>query len=124
MSKAAICPKAQQVTTSGSDLAEEEEWPGRKPPAQPSADAGDDRMKNPLGARALYLNADNRIHGTSASLTIGHGTTDGCIFVRSGCEGRERSIIGGFASLVPRPANGLNRRRLSHGRITPEASFS
>ena len=52
-----------------------EEWPGW----QPSAGAGDDRMKNPLGARALYLNTDNRIHGTNASLTIGQRTGDGCI---------------------------------------------
>jgi hypothetical protein len=54
-----------------------EEWPGWKP--QPSAGADDDRMKNPLGARALYLNTDNRIHGTNASLTIGQRTPEGCI---------------------------------------------
>src|SRR5436190_11081453 len=56
-----------------------EEWPGWKPPPQPSAGADNDRMKNPLGARALYLNTDNRIHGTNAALTIGRRTPDGCI---------------------------------------------
>ncbi len=54
-----------------------EEWPGWRPPQPPSA--VDDRMKNPLGARALYLNTDNRIHGTNASLTIGQRTPEGCI---------------------------------------------
>jgi lipoprotein-anchoring transpeptidase ErfK/SrfK len=56
-----------------------EEWPGWKPPPQQSAGAADDRMKNPLGARALYLDTDNRIHGTNASFTIGQRTRDGCI---------------------------------------------
>jgi lipoprotein-anchoring transpeptidase ErfK/SrfK len=56
-----------------------EEWPGWKQPQQPLADAGNDRMKNPLGARALYLNTDNRIHGTNASHTIGQRTPEGCI---------------------------------------------
>jgi lipoprotein-anchoring transpeptidase ErfK/SrfK len=56
-----------------------EEWPGWKPPAQQSAGADDERMKNPLGARALYLNTDSRIHGTAGSLAVGQRTPDGCI---------------------------------------------
>ena len=60
-------------------VARKEEWPGWKQPPQQSAGAGDDRMKNPLGARALYLNTDNRIHGTNASVMIGRRAPDGCI---------------------------------------------
>ena len=60
-------------------IVRKEEWPGWKPLASSQPVAGDDRMKNPLGARALYLNTDNRIHGTNASLTIGQRTRDGCI---------------------------------------------
>lgn len=56
-----------------------EEWPGWKSPAQQSAGVEDDRMKNPLGARALYLNTDNRIHGTSGPLAFGQLTPNGCI---------------------------------------------
>ena len=56
-----------------------EEWPGWKPPPQQSAGAADDRMKNPLGARALYLDHGQSIHGTNASFTIGQRTRDGCI---------------------------------------------
>jgi lipoprotein-anchoring transpeptidase ErfK/SrfK len=36
-------------------------------------------MKNPLGARALYLNTDSRIHGTPGPLDVGQRTPDGCI---------------------------------------------
>ena len=56
-----------------------EEWPGWKPPAQQLANADADRMKNPLGARALYLNTDSRIHGTAGPLDVGQRTSDGCI---------------------------------------------
>ena len=60
-------------------VARKEEWPGWKQPPQQSAGAGDDRLKNPLGARALYLNTDNRIHGTNAPVMIGRRAPDGCI---------------------------------------------
>jgi len=56
-----------------------EEWPGWKPPSQQSADAGYDQMKNPLGARALYLNKESRIHGTNAPATIRQRAPEGCI---------------------------------------------
>ena len=60
-------------------VARKEEWPGWKQPPQQPAGAGDDRMKNPLGARALYLNTDSRIHGTNAPVMIGRRAPDGCI---------------------------------------------
>ena len=56
-----------------------EEWPGWKPPLKESADTGYDKMKNPLGARALYLNKNHRIHGTNVSATIGQRVLQGCI---------------------------------------------
>ena len=36
-------------------------------------------MKNPLGARALYLNKDYRIHGSNVSLTTEQRVPQGCI---------------------------------------------
>jgi hypothetical protein len=56
-----------------------EEWPGWKEPPQRSSESGDDRMKNPFGARALYLDKNYRIHGTNASLAIRQHMPDGCI---------------------------------------------
>jgi hypothetical protein len=56
-----------------------EEWPGWNPSPQQSADTVSDRMKNPLGARALYLNKDYRIHGSNESATIGQRVPEGCI---------------------------------------------
>jgi lipoprotein-anchoring transpeptidase ErfK/SrfK len=56
-----------------------EEWPGWKPQLQQSEDTNYDRLKNPLGARALYLNKDHRIHGTSLPATIGQRVLQGCI---------------------------------------------
>lgn len=44
-----------------------EEWPGLSTPSQQSANIADERMKSALGARALDLTKDYRIHGTSAS---------------------------------------------------------
>ena len=54
-----------------------EEWPGFKP--QSSSRSGEEQMKNPLGARALYLTTDYRIHGTNAPATIGQRAPQGCI---------------------------------------------
>jgi lipoprotein-anchoring transpeptidase ErfK/SrfK len=56
-----------------------EEWPGWKPAAQQSTDPDFDRMKNPLGARALYLNKDYRIHGSNVALTVEQRVPQGCI---------------------------------------------
>ena len=41
-----------------------EEWPGWTPPAGTSAAGAEDRIVNPLGARALDLTNNYRIHGT------------------------------------------------------------
>jgi hypothetical protein len=60
-------------------VSRKEEWPGWKPQAQQSAGGDADRMKNPLGARALYLNTDGRIHGTAGPLDVGQRTPDGCV---------------------------------------------
>jgi L,D-transpeptidase catalytic domain len=46
-----------------------EEWPGMNAPSQKSVGTADDRLNNPFGARALYLNKDYLIHGTNASPT-------------------------------------------------------
>ena len=54
-----------------------EEWPGWKTPAGRQA-AEDERDKNPLGARALYLSKESRIHGTNAPTSIGRPASLGC----------------------------------------------
>jgi hypothetical protein len=60
-------------------VSRKEEWHGWKPQAQQSAGGDADRMKNPLGARALYLNTNGRIHGTAGPLDVGQRTPDGCV---------------------------------------------
>ena len=62
------------------------EWPGWTPPAEMKQRRPDlpDYMpggiKNPLGARALYLGATlYRIHGTNEPWTIGGDVSSGCI---------------------------------------------
>jgi hypothetical protein len=68
------------ITLSGLyQILRKEEWPGWKPPRQPSADVESERLKNPGGARALYLSKDTRIHGTNAPATIGQQSSEGCI---------------------------------------------
>lgn len=62
-------------------IVRKEEWPGWKAPAgRPASD--DERSKNPLGARALYLSRDlsrdYRIHGTNTPATIGRPAPLGC----------------------------------------------
>ena len=68
-------------------------WPKWFPPAEmiardpklaPFADGMDGGIKNPLGARALYLwqaNKDTlyRLHGTNDPSSIGHAVSSGCI---------------------------------------------
>ena len=53
-------------------IVRKEEWPGVK------AAADDERAKNPLGARALYLSKETSIHGTNAPTTIGRAVSLGC----------------------------------------------
>jgi hypothetical protein len=60
-------------------IVRKEEWPGWKALAGKSTDPDNERMKNPLGARALYLNKDYRIHGSNASLTTEQRVPYGCI---------------------------------------------
>lgn len=60
-------------------IVRKEEWPGWKALAEKSTDPDNERMKNPLGARALYLNKDYRIHGSNASLTTEQRVPYGCI---------------------------------------------
>jgi hypothetical protein len=59
-------------------ITRKEERPGQKPP-QRSADLSHDQMTSSLGARALHLTKDYRIHGTSVMAAIGHRLSDGCI---------------------------------------------
>ena len=66
----ASAPNASRWPAS-SRSSRKEEWPGWKQPPQQSAGAGDDRTKNPLGARVLYLNTDNRIHAHERPVMIG-----------------------------------------------------
>jgi hypothetical protein len=56
-----------------------EEWPGANTPSQLTAATADDQMTNPLGARALDLNEDYRIHGTNASPAMGQRVLKRCI---------------------------------------------
>ena len=55
-----------------------EEWPGFKVPSSGKVE-DDERNKNPLGARALYLSKESRIHGTNAPSSIGRPSSLGCI---------------------------------------------
>ena len=57
-------------------VVQKEEWPGLNAQSQQSSD---DRMKNPLGARALGLEKDYRIHGTSASAASANRALKRCI---------------------------------------------
>ena len=61
-----------------------EEWPGWNAQAQQSPDAADNRKKGPLGARALDLNQDYRIHGTSESPANGQRAIKRCIVLDNG----------------------------------------
>ena len=54
-----------------------EEWPGFKATAGKQA-SDEERNKNPMGARALYLSKESRIHGTNAPSTIGRPGSLGC----------------------------------------------
>jgi lipoprotein-anchoring transpeptidase ErfK/SrfK len=56
-----------------------EEWPGWRASSQQSANTDLERLKNPLGARALDLNEDYRIHGTNASSLSGQRIAAHCI---------------------------------------------
>ena len=61
-----------------------EEWPGWKAQSQPPPDTAVARKENPLGARALDLNQDYRIHGTSESPTDAQRATRRCIALDNG----------------------------------------
>jgi lipoprotein-anchoring transpeptidase ErfK/SrfK len=57
-------------------IVRKEEWPGLK--GRQASD--EERSKNPLGARALYLSSEpSRIHGTNSPSTIGRPAPLGCI---------------------------------------------
>jgi len=69
-----------------SHVARKAEWPSWRPPAEmlqrdpdlPKFMKGG--LKNPLGARALYLGSSlYRIHGTNAPWTLGRSASSGCI---------------------------------------------
>lgn len=60
-------------------IVQKEEWPGLKLSPERSADLAAERMKNPLGARALYLSKEYRIHGSDGPAWIGRPIPDGCI---------------------------------------------
>ena len=57
-------------------IVRKEEWPGFKGSGK-STD--EDRATNPLGARAIYLSKESRIHGTNAPSSIGKPAPGGCI---------------------------------------------
>jgi hypothetical protein len=56
-----------------------EKWPGWVAPPQQLLDVVDARKKNPLGARALDLNQDYRIHGTNEAPTDAQRAIERCI---------------------------------------------
>jgi lipoprotein-anchoring transpeptidase ErfK/SrfK len=56
-----------------------EEWPGWKAQPQQSTNTVDDRVKNPLGARALYLDQNYRIHGTGVLPAVDRQVPQRCI---------------------------------------------
>lgn len=60
-------------------IVQKEEWPGLKLSPERSANLAAERLKNPLGARALYLSKDYRIHGSDGPAWIGRPVPDGCI---------------------------------------------
>jgi lipoprotein-anchoring transpeptidase ErfK/SrfK len=69
-----------------SHISKKAEWPSWRPPAEmlqrdpdlPKFMKGG--LKNPLGARALYLGSSlYRIHGTNAPWTLGRSSSSGCI---------------------------------------------
>ena len=78
-------------TWQGTDrISRKAEWPGWTPPAVMIArEKANGRIlpaymkggiKNPLGARALYIGARiYRIHGSNEPWTIGHAVSSGCI---------------------------------------------
>jgi len=57
-------------------IVRKEEWPGFKAGTKAS---DEDRAKNPMGARALYLSKESRIHGTNTPNSIGKPAPAGCI---------------------------------------------
>ena len=59
-------------------IVRKEEWPGFKAPAGGKI-SDDERAKNPMGARALYLSKESRIHGTNTPNSIGKPAPAGCI---------------------------------------------
>jgi len=76
--------------TGSETISRKQEWPDWHPPEEmrqrdptlPQKMTGG--IRNPLGARALYLWQDNkdtlyRIHGTNEPWTIGHSVSSGCI---------------------------------------------
>jgi lipoprotein-anchoring transpeptidase ErfK/SrfK len=61
------------------NIVRKEEAPDWGAAAQKVANAGDPAMKNPYGARALYLSDDYLIHGTDVALTIDRRALERCI---------------------------------------------
>lgn len=61
-----------------------EEWPGWNAQSQQSPAAAADRKTSPLGARALDLNQDYRIHGTGEAPTNGPRAIKRCIGLANG----------------------------------------
>ena len=51
----------------------------KEDPAQQSGDTAQDKIKNLLGARVLYLDKEYRIHGFDASTATGQRLPAGCI---------------------------------------------
>ena len=58
---------------------QKEEWPGWDAQSRLSAETKDERVRNPLGARALDLTDDYRIHGTDASPVLRQQGSERCI---------------------------------------------
>lgn len=58
-------------------IVRKEEWPGLKATSGKQL-SDDERSKNPMGARALYLSKDPRIHGTNVPTSIGRTGSVGC----------------------------------------------
>jgi lipoprotein-anchoring transpeptidase ErfK/SrfK len=61
-----------------------EEWPGWSAQSQQSPAVASDRKTSPLGARALDLNQDYRIHGTGVTPTNAPRAIERCIALANG----------------------------------------
>jgi lipoprotein-anchoring transpeptidase ErfK/SrfK len=99
----------------------------RQPELTPYADGMEGGIRNPLGARALYLwqgNKDTlyRLHGTNEPASIGHAMSSGCIRLlnQDVIDLYNRVPVG--AKVVVLPAQDPNAQYVDYGAGAPPAA--